>query len=147
MIYRFGTCELDVTRHVLLQGGQERPVEPQVFDLIHLLLTRPGELVSRDELIDSVWGGRIVSDATIDARINAARKALGDDGRAQSIIRTVPRRGIRLVCPVTAMTRPPAATRPERPTREYGTPVPATAPPSLSPRPARACRSCAPAIG
>jgi DNA-binding winged helix-turn-helix (wHTH) protein/alpha-beta hydrolase superfamily lysophospholipase len=100
MIYRFGTCELDVTRHVLLQGGQERPVEPQVFDLIHLLLTRPGELVSRDELIDSVWGGRIVSDATIDARINAARKALGDDGRAQSIIRTVPRRGIRLVCPV-----------------------------------------------
>jgi DNA-binding winged helix-turn-helix (wHTH) protein len=113
MIYRFGTCELDVASHVLRRDGKERPVEPQVFDLIHLLLIRPGELVSRDELIDAVWGGRIVSDATIDARINAARKALGDDGRTQSIIRTVPRRGIRLICPVTSTAATSAVTAPE----------------------------------
>jgi pimeloyl-ACP methyl ester carboxylesterase/DNA-binding winged helix-turn-helix (wHTH) protein len=101
MIYRFGACELDVTRHVLHVGGAERPVEPQVFDLLHLLASRPGALVSRDALVEKVWRGRIVSEAAIDARITAARRAVGDDGRAQAIIRTVPRRGIRLVCPVS----------------------------------------------
>jgi pimeloyl-ACP methyl ester carboxylesterase/DNA-binding winged helix-turn-helix (wHTH) protein len=103
MIYRFGGCELDVTRHVLRVGGAERPVEPQVFDLLHLLASRPGALVSRDALVEKVWRGRIVSEAAIDARITAARRAVGDDGRAQAVIRTVPRRGIRLVCPVTVV--------------------------------------------
>ena len=101
MIYRFGRCELDIASHALRVEGEERRVEPQVFDLLHLLVTRPGELVSRDALIEAVWGGRIVSDATIDARINAARRAVGDDGGRQAVIRTVPRRGIRLVAPVT----------------------------------------------
>ncbi len=102
MIYRFGACELDVARHVLRVNGAERPVEPQVFDLLHLLVSRPGALVSRDDLVESVWRGRIVSEAAIDARINASRRAVGDDGRTQAVIRTVPRRGIRLVVPVSA---------------------------------------------
>jgi DNA-binding winged helix-turn-helix (wHTH) protein/pimeloyl-ACP methyl ester carboxylesterase len=100
-IYRFGACELDVARHVLRVDGAERPVEPQVFDLLHLLASLPGALVSRDALVEAVWRGRIVSESAIDARINAARRAIGDDGRSQAIIRTVPRRGIRLVSPVS----------------------------------------------
>jgi pimeloyl-ACP methyl ester carboxylesterase len=102
MIYRFADCELDVARHALRRDGADQPVEPQVFDLIHLLLTRPGELVTRDALIEAVWGGRIVSDAAIDARIAAARRAVGDDGSRQAVIRTIPRRGVRLACPVHA---------------------------------------------
>nr|WP_235915949.1 alpha/beta fold hydrolase [Thalassovita mangrovi] len=65
------------------------------------LLRAPGEVVTRDQLIDAVWRGRIVSDATISARISAARTAVGDSGKAQSVIRTVPRVGLQLVAPVT----------------------------------------------
>ncbi len=104
MIYRFADCELDTTRHAFHVGGDLRHVEPQVFDLLRVLAERPGELVSRDMLIETVWGGRIVSESAIDARINAARRAVGDDGRAQRVIRTVPRRGIRLVPPVAVLT-------------------------------------------
>ena len=113
MIYRFGPCELDDARHSFSVEGTERPLEPQVFDLLHLLVRQPGILVTRDVLVDAVWGGRIVSESTIAARINAARRAVGDDGQAQRIIRTVPRRGIQLVCPVeTAADGPPAAPPP-----------------------------------
>jgi DNA-binding winged helix-turn-helix (wHTH) protein/alpha-beta hydrolase superfamily lysophospholipase len=106
MIYRFADCELDTTRHALMVGGGARHVEPQVFDLLRLLAERPGELISREALIETVWGGRIVSESAIDARINAARRAVGDDGRAQRVIRTVPRRGIRLVPPVAVLPAP-----------------------------------------
>lgn len=112
MLYRFGCCELDTTRHVLRRDGREQAVEPQVFDLLHLMLRHPGDLVSRDALIETVWGGRIVSEATIDARINAARRAIGDDGRAQAVIRTVPRRGYRLIVPVETGAAVPHAGSP-----------------------------------
>ncbi|GMG82168.1 alpha/beta fold hydrolase [Paralimibaculum aggregatum] len=86
------------------------PVEPQVFTLIRFLAANPDRLISRDELIEAVWRGRIVSDAAIASRINAARTALGDDGRAQRIIRTVPRRGFRFLGQVEAAGGlPPAA--------------------------------------
>lgn len=114
MIYRFGTCELDDVRHEFRRGGTVQPVEPQVFDLIHVLLRHPGELISRDDLVEAVWGGRIVSEATIAARISAARKAVGDTGKDQRIIVTVPRRGIRLACAVeTGGARAPPGTDPE----------------------------------
>jgi pimeloyl-ACP methyl ester carboxylesterase/DNA-binding winged helix-turn-helix (wHTH) protein len=100
MIYRFDRCELDIERHRFSIDGAERPLEPQVFDLLHLLARQPGRLVTRDALVDAVWGGRIVSEATISSRINAARRAVDDDGRQQRVLRTVPRRGIQLVCPV-----------------------------------------------
>jgi len=102
MIYRFDRCALDVARHELRRDGEEVPLEPQVFALLQLLAERPGALVSRDDLVARVWQGRIVSEATIAARINAARRAVGDDGRAQRVIRTVPRCGIRLVAEVSA---------------------------------------------
>lgn len=75
-------------------------MQPQVFDLLRHLVSNPDRLISRDELIEQIWGGRIVSEAAIDSRINAARKAVGDDGTRQAVIRTVARRGIRFVAPV-----------------------------------------------
>ena len=72
-------------------------LEPQVFDLLVYLLKNRKRVVAKDELVQSVWGGRIVSDATINSRINAARRALHDKGKQQSIIRTFPKRGVRFV--------------------------------------------------
>jgi len=100
MAYAFADCVLDETSHRLLRSGPPVHVEPQVFDLlIALVRTAPG-LLSYDDMIERVWHGRIVSDATLSARISSARAAVGDSGKAQSVIRTIPRRGVQLVCPV-----------------------------------------------
>lgn len=104
MRYLFRDCELDSGTYELRVGGAARQVEPQVFDLLCLLAENPGRLLSRDELIERVWGGRIVSEATVSARINAARKAVGDDGARQEVIKTVPRRGIKFVAEVKSET-------------------------------------------
>lgn len=106
MRYVFATCELDTASHELRRGGEAVRVEPQVFDLLALLVRHPGRLVTRDELVADVWGGRIVSESTISARINAARKAVGDDGERQAVIATVPRRGIKLVVDIDALSAP-----------------------------------------
>ncbi|MER2535835.1 MAG: alpha/beta fold hydrolase [Rhizobiaceae bacterium] len=100
MRYRFGQFELVQETRELLASGQPRPIEPQVFDLLCQLLQARDRVVSRDELIASVWNRRIVSDAAISARISAARASIDDDGRAQNWIRTIPRRGFRFVGPV-----------------------------------------------
>jgi pimeloyl-ACP methyl ester carboxylesterase len=97
MIYAFSNCVLDTDSHLLRRDGQEVPVEPQVFDLLVLLAENAGKLVSKDTLVDAVWQGRAVSDATISSRINAARAAVGDSGADQRIIRTIPRRGFEMV--------------------------------------------------
>jgi len=102
MRYTFSDCVLDTDSHKLFRAGENVSVEPQVFDLLHLLVQNAGNLVTRDQLIDTVWGGRIVSEATISGRINAARNAVGDNGKDQAVIRTVPRRGFELA--VTAHT-------------------------------------------
>lgn len=73
------------------------PVEPQVFDLLELLIRRRDEVVSRDELIAQIWKGRIVSESAMASRINAARSAIGDTGASQRFIRTIARKGIRFV--------------------------------------------------
>src|SRR6266508_5781682 len=72
-------------------------MQPQVFDLLVHLLKHRERVVSRDDLIALVWGGRIVSDSTLDSRINAARNAIGDNGKEQRLIRTIPRKGVRFV--------------------------------------------------
>ena len=92
---------LDEARRELRHDGALVPVEPQVFDLLAHLLRHRDRVVSRDELIDSIWGGRIVSESTLASRINAARRAIGDDGEAQKLIRTLARRGVRFVGEVT----------------------------------------------
>ena len=109
MKYRFGRYEIDVQRHELLAGGVPQPVEPQVFDLLKHMVENRDRLVSHDELVEVVWGGRIVSESAISARISAARHAVGDDGATQAVIRTVPRRGFRFVAEVAADAPPPEA--------------------------------------
>jgi TolB-like protein/DNA-binding winged helix-turn-helix (wHTH) protein len=91
--FRFGDHVLDIERRELRRGAERVALEPQVFDLLVYLVRNRGRVVSKDDLIDSVWGGRIVSDSALTTRLNAARKAVGDSGAAQRIIRTVQRKG------------------------------------------------------
>jgi TolB-like protein len=95
--FHFGDHVLDVDRRELRRGSEAIPVEPQVFDVLIYLVENRDRVVSKDDLIASVWGGRIVSESTLTSRINAARKAVGDSGDAQRLIRTVARKGIRFV--------------------------------------------------
>ncbi|WP_407176265.1 winged helix-turn-helix domain-containing tetratricopeptide repeat protein [Bradyrhizobium sp. STM 3562] len=97
MQFVFSNHVLDTDRHELSCDGRAIAVEPQVFDLLVYLLENRERVVSKDDLIDKVWGGRIVSDSTLTSRINAARKAIGDSGAEQNLIRTVPRKGLRFV--------------------------------------------------
>jgi TolB-like protein/Tfp pilus assembly protein PilF len=90
----FADHTLDTGRRELRRGPDAVAVEPQVFDLLVYLLQNRDRVVSKDDLIASVWDGRIVSDSTLTSRINAARKAVGDSGEDQKLIRTVPRKGL-----------------------------------------------------
>jgi pimeloyl-ACP methyl ester carboxylesterase len=100
MRYRFSTFELDTEKHEFRAEGELLALEPQVFDVLRHLVENHDRMVGRDELIEAVWDGRIVSEATISARINAVRRALGDSGKAQAFVKTIPRRGFRFVAPV-----------------------------------------------
>src|SRR5262249_28251674 len=97
---------LDPERRELRSGSALVPIEPKVFDLLELLIRNRDHVVSRDDLLASTWGGRIVSDSAIAVRVNAARRAIGDDGEQQRWIRTVARKGFRFVCPVCEATKP-----------------------------------------
>jgi len=97
VIFRFGDHVLDIERRELRRGAEPVALEPQVFDLLVYLVRNRGRVVSKDDLIDSVWGGRIVSDSALTTRLNAARKAVGDSGAAQRVIRTVQRKGVRFI--------------------------------------------------
>src|SRR5258708_11166464 len=92
MVTCFGGYELDRERRELRLHDAPVHVEPQVFDLLLYLVANRDRVVSKDEMVDAVWGGRIVSDVTLNSRINAARRAIGDDGKTQALIRTVPPR-------------------------------------------------------
>ena len=100
MRFEFGEHLLDVDRQELRRGGEQIAVEPQVFDLLVYLVQNRDRVVSRDDLIDAVWGGRIVSDSAVTTRLNAARRAVGDNGAAQAVIRTVARKGVRFIAEV-----------------------------------------------
>jgi TolB-like protein len=102
MIYRFGSFELDMATAELRRDGAACPVEPQVFALLALLVENRERLVSKDEIIEKVWDGRVVSDSAVASRVKTARKLLGDDGKAQRYIRTVHSRGFRFVADVKA---------------------------------------------
>jgi TolB-like protein/Tfp pilus assembly protein PilF len=88
---------LDVDRRELSRGGKPLPVEPKVFDLLAFLIDNRERVVSKDDLIASVWKGRVVSEAALTTCINAARSVIGDSGRAQRLIKTLPRKGFRFV--------------------------------------------------
>ncbi len=97
MQFVFGDYSLDVSRRELRRGSGLVAIEPQVFDLLVYLLQNRDRVVSKDDLLEAVWGGRIVSESTLTSRINAARRAVGDSGEQQALIRTIARKGIRFV--------------------------------------------------
>ncbi len=97
MLFLFSDHGLDTDRRELRRGTVAIAVEPQVFDLLVYLVENRERVVSKDDLIASVWGGRIVSDSTLTSRINAARRAVRDSGALQKLIRTIPRKGFRFV--------------------------------------------------
>ena len=102
MQFLFGDHTLDGDRRELRCGADSIAVEPQVFDLLIYLLQNRDRVVTKDDLIEAVWGGRVVSDSTLTSRINAARKAIGDSGQQQKLIRTIARKGLRFVGDVRA---------------------------------------------
>jgi DNA-binding winged helix-turn-helix (wHTH) protein len=129
MIYRFADCELDAGRVELRRGGRAVHVEPQVFEFLLALAERAGEVVDKDTLVARVWRGLAVSDATINARVSAARKAVGDDGARQAVIRTAHRRGFALVADVSRVAKGqaegasgPAQAAPSHPDIRYACP-------------------------
>src|ERR671918_2317908 len=121
MRFLFGEFAIDPARRELRRGNAVVDVEPQVFDLLLFLIQNCDRVVSKDDLLAAVWQGRIVSESTLNSRIAAARRAIGDTGEGQQLIRTVPRRGTRFVGEVreepsgataanaVAPTPPPAA--------------------------------------
>ena len=97
MQFVFGDCVLDPGRRELTRGSQVIAVGPQVFDLLIYLVRNRERVVSKDDVLDAVWSGRIVSESTLTSHINAVRKAIGDSGEGQRLIRTVARKGFRFV--------------------------------------------------
>ncbi|MGF6554377.1 TolB-like protein [Pseudomonas sp. S30_BP2TU TE3576] len=95
--FAFEDYVLDQERRELTLRGQVVAVGPQVFDLLLLFVNNPDRVLSKDELLKSVWSGRIVSESTITSHINAVRKAIGDTGEEQRLVRTVARKGYRFV--------------------------------------------------
>lgn len=100
MLYRFEDVELNCDTFELVVRGTRVPVEPQVFEVIRFLVERRERMCTRTEILDAVWGDHFVSDSALASRISAARAAVGDDGRAQRVIRTVHGRGFQFVAPV-----------------------------------------------
>jgi pimeloyl-ACP methyl ester carboxylesterase len=97
MLIRLSEHMIDTNRREISRHGQPLHVEPQVFDLLVYLIENNDHVVSKDELFATVWNGRIVSDATLASRINAARNIIGDSGERQGQIRTISRRGFRFI--------------------------------------------------
>src|SRR6478672_609122 len=106
MLFSFADLTLDLDRRELRHGSELVAVEPQVFDLLVYLIRYRDCVVSKDDLIASVWAGRIVSDSTLTSRINAVRKAVGDSGHEQRLIRTIARKGFRFVGDIKSASAP-----------------------------------------
>jgi pimeloyl-ACP methyl ester carboxylesterase len=109
LIYSFGDYELDTRLHELRRGGERLHVEPQVFDVLAYLFACRDRVVTKEELLDGVWGHRYVAPTTLNSRIKHARQAVGDDGAAQNVIRTVHGLGFRVVAKVEERGAAPAA--------------------------------------
>jgi TolB-like protein/cytochrome c-type biogenesis protein CcmH/NrfG len=107
--YVFEDLALDTERRELLRGEVRVALQPQVFDVLVYLIENRARVVTKEDLIALVWGGRVVSDSTLTSRINAARTAVDDSGKAQRLIRTIPRKGFRFVGDVREL---PAGVRP-----------------------------------
>jgi DNA-binding winged helix-turn-helix (wHTH) protein/tetratricopeptide (TPR) repeat protein len=107
--YLFEGYALDPDRRELRCGARLIAVEPQVFDLLEYLIRNRERVVSRDELIASIWGGRAISESALGTRINAVRSSVGDSGAAQRLVKTLPRKGVRFVAAVREEQAPARA--------------------------------------
>ena len=130
MRYRFAGAVIDTDTYELRLGDRTVDVEPQVFDVLAHLITHRDRVVPKEELLDSVWGDRFVSESALSTRIKQARAAVGDDGQAQAVIKTVHSRGYRFVAPVEQLDEPRPA-KDAAPTRGRGGAPDADAGPSL----------------
>ena len=108
VIYQFEAFSLDTESLELRDGEDPVAIEPGVFSVLAYLIEHRDRVVSKDELIEAIWGGRAISDGALNSRINAARRAVGDSGSAQSVIKTFPRRGFRFVSSITEDQTPDA---------------------------------------
>src|SRR6516164_4195235 len=97
---RFGDCELSVERIELRRAGKIVDMEPQVFGVLAYLLRHRERVVPKTELLDQIWGNRFVTESALSSRIKSARRAVGDTGRDQRIIKTIHGRGYRFVADV-----------------------------------------------
>ena len=97
MRYLFEEYAFDTDRRELHRGADVVSVAPQVFDLLEYLIRNRERVVSKDDLINAIWNGRIVSDAALTTRLNAARNVIGDTGEEQRLIKTLPRKGFRFL--------------------------------------------------
>jgi DNA-binding winged helix-turn-helix (wHTH) protein len=95
--FLFADCVLDTGRRELTRGSDPVAVGPQVFDLLVYLVQNRDRMVSKDDLLETVWMGRVVSESTLSSHINAVRRAVGDLGSDQRLIRTIARKGFRFV--------------------------------------------------
>jgi DNA-binding winged helix-turn-helix (wHTH) protein len=100
MVYVFGDYVLDTHLYELRHGGDPCPLGPQVFNVLAYLITHRDRVVTKDELIEHLWPAQFVSDATVHQHVTTARKATGDSGRQQRIIKTLRSRGYRFIAPV-----------------------------------------------
>ena len=122
-----GDCVLDAGRRELTRGSQVIAVGPQVFDLLIYLVRNRERVVSKDDVLDAVWSGRIVSESTLTSHINAVRKAIGDSGEGQRLIRTVARKGFRFVGDVSEVQSSDGGSLKTAPARSNETPAPGLA--------------------
>jgi pimeloyl-ACP methyl ester carboxylesterase/class 3 adenylate cyclase/DNA-binding winged helix-turn-helix (wHTH) protein len=121
--YRFAGAAVDTDTYELRVGGRVVDVEPQVFDVLAHLIAHRDRVVTKAELLDTIWGDRFVSESALTTRIKQVRQSVGDDGRAQRLIKTARGRGYRFVAPVEELEKPrpaanPALARPLRGTTE-----------------------------
>lgn len=114
----FGPFAFDRSNGLLRDGSREIPLPPRALAVLELLVSRPGAIVPRQQIIDSVWKEAFVTDTSLAEAISVLRQALGDDPQAPSYIQTVHRRGYRFVAAIT--TAPVSLTRDERAERPSG---------------------------
>jgi TolB-like protein len=117
VVLAFGDHRLDIERRELRRGADIIDLEPKAFDLLAFLVLHRDRVVTKDDLLQGVWGGRIVSESALTTRINAVRRALGDNGATQRLVRTLTRKGVRFLGEVTEVSDPRAPAADDSPSR------------------------------
>src|SRR5262245_49469447 len=110
LLYLFEDFALDSDRRELRRASIVVPIAPQAFDILEYLIRNRSRVLSKDDLIASIWDGRIVSESALSTCVNAARSAINDTGETQRLIRTIPRKGMRFVGNVWEEQKPEAMT-------------------------------------